>query len=198
MKTDIRTSVPSAIYPDLLRAFPITKPYLKMKWVSQLDADTFLGGDSTDIGVWNSFFKIPDLGYGGQFLVLIVETTTVYEVTLYGGIGFIFSANLFSSATTLLSIESNIIGLGSESDIFESCTGLLTIDLPTLLIAEKRIFKFCTAVTSIDLSSVISFGTDVFQGIVGNTITLIIPASLSTDPNVVALQSNNTVTLILV
>lgn len=87
-------------------------------------------------------------------------------------------------------------------DVFSFCPAITTISL-TASIFGIRAFRFSTALVNIDLSFCFDLGgttgdDEVFNGIIGNTITLTIPTALATDGDVVYLQANNTVTLILI
>jgi len=104
---------------------------------------------------------------------------------------------------------------------FGLCTGLEYVNLPKSILSGDKNFRYCSALRYVNLPSVIDIGTECFNGctsletlninkcitmdgtivfdsISGNTITVTLPAALVTDPNIVTLQTNNTVTLIIV
>jgi len=133
----------------------------------------------------------------------------------------------FDTCTSLTTI--NIPQLTTaEAYSFNYCTSLTTIDLPQLITAGYGCFQDCTSLTTIDLPSLISAGSfffanstslttiniplctdlggsvgdnNVFNSIVGNTITATFNSVLSTcnsgspDGDIQYLEANNTVTI---
>ena len=96
---------------------------------------------------------------------------------------------------------------------FSYCTGLVNINLPSLTTVWDGFFDSCSSLISINLPLCTTLGSTVgyngvFNGIIGNTITLTIPSALMTcndgittfdpDGDIQYLQANNTVTIIQV
>jgi hypothetical protein len=84
-----------------------------------------------------------------------------------------------------------------------------TFNLPSLTIVDNACFFQCILVTTINLPSCTDLGAtvgdnNVFNQILGNTITLTVPSALTTcnggnpDGDIQYLQANNTVTIVTV
>lgn len=133
----------------------------------------------------------------------------------------------FTSIDSLTTVDLPQLTAAGD-DCFNSCNSLTTISLPSLITAGYGCFNSCSLLTTINLPVVQSIGygafastilttinlsscTDlggtvgddgVFDSIIGNTITLTIPAALMTcdggnpDGDIQYLQANNTVTII--
>lgn len=92
---------------------------------------------------------------------------------------------------------------------FNTCSLVETINLPSLTIAGNACFYQCLSLTTVNLPSCIDLGKtvgddNVFNQILGNTITLTVPSALTTcnsgnpDGDIQYLQANNTVTIVTV
>jgi hypothetical protein len=114
----------------------------------------------------------------------------------------------FVQSTSLSSISlPSLITLGESS--FSQCTSLTTISLPLVITIGDTALANCTSLTTISIPSCLNLGTSVldngvFFNIIGNIITLTVPAALLTcnsgnpDGDIQDLQLNNTVTIISV
>jgi hypothetical protein len=123
------------------------------------------------------------------------ELTTAGERSFYGCF----------TLTTIDLPQLLTAGLGC----FTVCGVLETVNLPSLTIASNSCFFQCLSLTTINLPSCIDLGAtvgnnDVFNQILGNTITLTVPSALMTcnsgnpDGDIQYLQANNTVTIVTV
>lgn len=94
----------------------------------------------------------------------------------------------------------NVISVGESC--FEGCKELVEINLPITENIGASCFVQCEALETINIPSCTNLGGDntdnlVFDGILGQTITLTIPAAIASDQDVLYLQSNNNVTIVL-
>lgn len=126
--------------------------------------------------------------------------TTVFlpQVVNIGG-------SCFSACTSLITLSLPQVVNIDGSD-FAFCYSLTNISLPQLTTAGMACFIGCNSLTNISLPLCTDLGVtvgnnDVFSNIIGNTISLTIPASLMTcnsgnpDGDIQYLQANNTVTI---
>jgi hypothetical protein len=82
---------------------------------------------------------------------------------------------------------------------FSGCQSLTTFSAALATQVGSRAFEYCGALTTIYLPNVVVWDSaSPFAGIVGNTISLTIKMGQQTDPAVVELLNNNTVTITLV
>jgi hypothetical protein len=182
--------------------------YFEVVWNDINSAWSTLSDANTDMS--SSFTSMITLGNTQRF---------------YGGSNFTLTLgnNINVTYADILSIN-DIGGIVTDAGgaNFSICTGLQYVNLPKSLLSGTKNFRFCAALRYANLPSVTDIGTecfngctsletlninkcntmstigDVFQGISGLTITVTLPAALVTDPNIVTLQTNNTVTLIIV
>jgi len=112
----------------------------------------------------------------------------------------------FNNCDSLITISLPQLTVAGQS-CFSYSNLLMSLDLPNLITAGPYCIRFCPSLTTINLSSCTDLGgtvgdDGVFNGIIGNTITLTIQASLMTcdggnpDGDIQYLQANNTVTVI--
>lgn len=79
---------------------------------------------------------------------------------------------------------------------FYGDTQLTTISVPSAASVGDQALANCTALTYLNAAQVTTWGTDVFSGIVGQTITLVVAdAAQASVSSVAELITNNTVTL---
>jgi hypothetical protein len=118
----------------------------------------------------------------------------------------------FYDCVNLQTVNAPIVEeIGSYNDygVFAGCESITSVNFPQATIIGIENFYDCTSLTTINLSSCTNLGptvgdNDVFYNIIGNTITLTIPAALMTanagspDGDIVYLQANNTVTIVTV
>ena len=159
-----------------------------------------LVADISSVEDWNTFFDLPS--WSTAFTSVDKFNTTI---TLQGGenIGI---KNIFNSNTNLISIVDLGCVVYLDNNCLQGCTSLETIDLPNLTTVGDQCFQSCTSLTTINLPLCTSLGSSVginqvFANIVGNNITLTIPASLMTinggdpDEDIQKLSLDNTVTI---
>ena len=130
-----------------------------------------------------------------------LTTINLPELTTAGNTSFIFCFGL----TTVDLPQLITAGVGC----FSTCSLVETFNLPSLTIAGNGCFLICPSLTTINLPSCINLGKtvgydNVFDSILGNTITLTVPSALTTcnsgnpDGDIQYLQANNTVTIVTV
>lgn len=114
----------------------------------------------------------------------------------------------FSSCTSLINVNlPNLETAGYAS--FYDCTSLTTINLPNIISVGIFFCGLCPSLTTISIPSCTDLGgtvgdDNVFDSIIGNTITLTVPSALMTnnggnpDGDIQELQANNTVTIVTV
>ena len=109
-------------------------------------------------------------------------------------------ASAFISTSNLLSVKllrAVVISFAAFND-----SGIYTFIATSATEVYNNVFKSCVNLINIEFGTpLIKLGdnnldNDVFSGIVGNTITLTIPAAFNTDGDVATLQANSTVTII--
>jgi len=107
-------------------------------------------------------------------------------------------SNMLRNCTSLTTITSSNFPLATsyEASAFQGCSNLVTFESSGATTFANYVFRQCTSIETLMLSAATSFGTDCFDGIAGQTITLTIPAALNVDPSVTALTDSNTVTVI--
>lgn len=107
-----------------------------------------------------------------------------------------------TAATTFTLTSVGVLG----QEAFKNCQSVTTLSLPACTTTKDSVFADCTALISLSVPMCTKLGTSiennlVFDGIVGNTISLTIPAILMTcysgnpDGDIVLLQANNTVNI---
>jgi hypothetical protein len=147
-------------------------------------------------------YDLPSLTTAGQSCFQSSESVTTFDLpslTTAGDSCF----NLCFLTTTFNLPSLTTAGGGC----FSTCESVTTFDLPSLTTAGQSCFYSCISVTTFDLPSCTNLGGTtgdnfVFDSILGNTITLTIPASRMTcdsgnpDGDIQYLQANNTVTVI--
>jgi hypothetical protein len=133
------------------------------------------------------------------------ECTSLTSVNL-PSVTYIDDSFLDCSSLTSITIP-NVIEIGYAA--FGACSSATTFNTPLATILGNFAFQECFSITTLNLSSCTNLGetvgdNGVFGNIVGNTITLTVPAALMTcdggnpDGDIVYLQANNTVTIITV
>lgn len=175
-----------------------------------------LVGDASNVADWNTFFDLPT--YGNPFTSVEVVGN---EVRLFGGSSIELKDSLFdfeySLKTCLLSIVDSagcIIGAGYSSlgnDAFNGSTSLNNIILPELTYCGPYCFSGRQNITNVNIyiPKCTNLGgtvgeNNVFDNTFGIIFVLTIPSSLMTansgspDVDILALQGNNTVTIITV
>jgi hypothetical protein len=121
----------------------------------------------------------------------------------------IITASSFQELDSLTLFEAPLLEefYGTNGRGLRFCTSLTTLDLPSLTIACNYCFYNCASLTTINLPLCTNLGStvldnNVFEYIIGNTITLTVPTALMTcnsgnpDGDIQYLQANNTVTII--
>lgn len=93
-------------------------------------------------------------------------------------------------APNLTTIEDDGLNKGQN---FERCSNLRNFLAPNLTRLADDMFSYCVSLTNIDISKVTTWGSNVFQGISGNTIDVKMLQSQSGNTNITYLTTNNTV-----
>lgn len=174
-------------------------------------------------GVINTYFPALTTAGNQSFLGCISATNLDFPVLTTAGSGCFSSwyaattinlplletaGGVCFDALNLTSIELPALTTAGDQ-CFVACTSLTSINLPLLNTSGNQFFSGCTSLTTIDLPSLTALGTtvannSVFLNIIGNVITLTIPAALMTcnagnpDGDIQYLQANDTVTIITV
>ncbi len=177
--------------------------------------------DPSNVSQWNTFFNLPTNGvpFAGVFV-------SGNEVTLWGGKITEMATSLFLGAgilefdaanntTSKIGAQAFRETIIAEVDIpdaneigaqaFRDCEDLTTVVAAAVVTVGTSAFIGCDALTSINLSACATMGTgptdaSVFNGIVGNTITISVKATLQTadagnmHASLALLDANNTVT----
>lgn len=157
--------------------------------------DLFLSNTAL-LSILDETDQVVSIGSNSFNACINLATVSFPIVTIIGDGGFRFCS------PALISINLPLLQtMGIE--VFQDCQFLEVINLPSLTACGFEAFAGCTALTTMDLSSCSNLGgstlnEDCFLSISGQTITLTILTATATDGDVVELQSNNTVTLILV
>lgn len=145
-----------------------------------------------------------DLVFGGYDYSACINLTTLI-------LPAIITAKSFQELDSLTLFEAPLLEgfYGSNGSGLRNCISLTTVDLPQLINASPLCFDLCTSLTTINLPSCTNLGgsvgdDNVFSNIIGNNITLTVPAALMTcnsgnpDGDIQELQANNTVTVVTV
>jgi hypothetical protein len=82
--------------------------------------------------------------------------------------------------------------------VFQSCGVLKYVNLPSTKTLGLESFNSSNALQTLNINKCTSMGTDVFININGTSVTITLPSSLVTNPNIVALSLVNDVTLNIV
>jgi hypothetical protein len=118
-----------------------------------------LVGSASDVNDWNTFFDLPT--YGNPFTSVSVSGSFV---RLNGGSNVILQNGLFENLTGLLEInDQNGSIIEAESNVFEDCIDLTTVNLLTLTLAESDLFKGCANLISANLPTLVNVGNDMFE-----------------------------------
>ena len=188
-----------------------------------------LVGDATNVNDWNTYLDLPILGtpftsvnvsgdevslYGGAGITLKTEAFTInlkndevpYLVSVDDESGVIVELqdSAFSSQSLLTTVSLPQV-VTIDDECFNNCDNLAIINLPQLTTAGSGCFAGCSLTTvTLPLCTNLGggvFNDNVFWDIIGNTISLTIPAALMTcnagnpDGDIQYLQANNTVTI---
>jgi hypothetical protein len=149
-----------------------------------------------------TIFDLPSLTFAGTICFANCPSVTTFDLPS------LITANYgcFQYCTSVTTFE--LPSLTTAGDYcFANCPSVTTFDLPSLITADYGCFQYCTSVNTFILYSLSDLGgsvgnNQVFYGILGNTITLIVPSDLMTcnggnpDGDIQYLQANNTVTVI--
>jgi len=104
---------------------------------------TFIGGDSTSLSAWNTFFNLPTNGHPFTSLSILGGVVSLYSL---GEVET--KINLFSSCTLLTEVYDNgvIIYLGANT--FDGCSNLLTVSISKCASIDEYAFRYCQAMTT--------------------------------------------------
>lgn len=175
-------------------ALPTTN-ILVMEFV---DTSAIVVATYNSLSSWNSYL-------GTSFTDLIYTST---NITLYGNstVPTVFPS--MAAETGIISVvdRGNFSSLDTGG-VFKPCPLLTIADFDSVLIVPDSTFDGCTSLTACVLPVCTNLGSDqydnnVFNGIVGNSITLTVPSALmlnngaAPDGDILTLQANNTVTII--
>ncbi|MFZ4059086.1 MAG: leucine-rich repeat protein [Ferruginibacter sp.] len=155
--------------------------------------------DPTLVADWNTFFNLPA---NGNPFTSVVVTPTVAK--LYGGSGITLHPT-FNHASDFYKFEDFcgcIVAVAAQG--LHLLNKLMAVDLHAAETIGDECFDGCSVLTSIDLSACTALGSttgddDVFNGITGKNIQLLVPPALLTcnsnqpDGDIQYLTNNNTV-----
>jgi hypothetical protein len=103
--------------------------------------------DSSNVGDWNIFFDLPNLGSPFTSVQVIGK-----EVNLIGGVDIYIKDSIFISNTSIVQVIDSVGCVTSAGEYsFYGCTSLTIVDLPLLTTANNDCFWGCTSLTSISL-----------------------------------------------
>jgi hypothetical protein len=182
-------------------------PYFEVVWRTIASAWSTLSDANIDMS--SSFTSMITLGntqrfYGGSNFTLTLGNNinvTYADILSINDIGGIVTdaGGADFSACTLLQYVNLPKSILSNSKNFRFCAALIYANLPSVTGMGVECFNGCTSLQTLNINKCITMdGAQIFSAILGNTITVTLPAALVTDPNIVTLQTNNTVTLIIV
>ncbi len=181
-------------------------PYFEVVWRTIASAWTTLSDANTAMNA--NFTSMITLGntqrfYGGSNITLTINTVLgvdyaeVLSINDIGGVVTSTGAG-FSGLIRLRYINLPKAQLLGEKN-FRYCVDLKYVNLPSTTFIGNECFNTCTSLETLNINKcTVMQSNDVFQSVLGLTITVTLPAVLVTDPNIVSLQTNNTVTLIVV
>ncbi len=115
--------------------------------------------DPTNVGQWNTFFDLPT--FGTPFNRSIVSGNTV---TLLGGANITVKTLLFQSNVNITKVEdfgSSVVATGVSA--FRLCSGLTTVNMPSLVTIGNTTFQSCTFLVSLNVPAAVTVGTFAFQ-----------------------------------
>ena len=147
-----------------------------------------------------SFLLEHDMGIPLNLSQLLSSWNTFFDTTAYADTSFTNGSmdtpnnTIILEGATNLTVKANLFKPDSRVGIADRLISFIDTVIVTSI--EDSTFSNCLLLTSIDLPAVNTMGTDVFDNIIGNIITLTIPATLNGDANVIYLEENNTVTII--
>jgi len=140
----------------------------------------------SNVGLTNNWVNTPN---AADYLISVNDPsgiiTSVGDSTFFG-----FSALVFVNLP-----KAQLTG----SFTFKTCSLLNYVNLPSTTQALEQTFSGCLKIETININKcTATLGDFVFDSISSQTITVTLPAALVTDPQIIALQSVNIVTLIVV
>lgn len=142
--------------------------------------------------------------YGGSNITLTIGTNVLITyadiLSINDTEGVVVATNeKFDKLTALQYInlpKAQLIDPNGKT--FKYCAALRYVNLPSTTVVGNECFNTCTSLETLNINKCTTMGIDVFKNVSGLTITITLPAVLVTDPNIITLQSNSTVTIITV
>ena len=151
-------------------------------------------------------FNFPSLITAADYAFQNCTDTTIFNMPSLINIGKFTFVNCTNILSFSFPSAVNVNDFG-----FFFCPNTISFNLPLVTNVGSHAFSNCTSSTTFNLNSIVWIGEEdcsvingVFNGIIGNTITLTVPTAIMTcdsgfpDADIVGLQSNNTVTVITV
>jgi uncharacterized protein (TIGR02145 family) len=145
-------------------------PRLSIKLTFNLlsNADLLIGGSSSDVSLWNTFFDLPVNGNPFTSVNIVGN-----EIELLGGSGITLRDSIFDDAggysvNLLHFVDAGCI-VAANFDCFGDynnmgCPNLITVMMPKLTSAGDRCFQDLYSLVSISLPSLITMGYTCFMG----------------------------------
>ena len=149
-------------------------------------------------------FDLPSLVSAGDYCFIGCTSATSFNLPLLVSAGDV----CFADCTSVISFDLPSLQNAGIS-CFQNCSSATTFNLTLAQQIGNSCFKSCTSAILFNLPSVINLGEtvgddSVFNGVIGNTISLTILPTLMTcnagepDGDIIYLQDNNDVTITLV
>ncbi len=125
------------------------------------NADTLIGGSSSDVALWNAFFDLPTNGNPYTSVIVIGN-----EVILVDGSNINLKNGVFNSTSSLISIvdTGSIVSLSNNS--VSLCVNLITVDLPGVITVSNGCFSGNWSLLTVNFPKVITMETSSFYGCV--------------------------------
>jgi hypothetical protein len=185
-------------------------PYFEVTWSDPAYFWTKVAFANTDMG--SDFKSMINVGntqrfYGGNNISLInpvigwtsanANYLELVSINDMGGVIAQVGTNVFEDCSALEFInlpKADLLGVQT----FKSCGILKYVNIPNAPVLGLETFNSCSALQILNINKCTGMGTDVFLNVSSANVTIKLPSALVTDPNIVALQIGNTVTLIIV
>jgi Leucine-rich repeat (LRR) protein len=203
--TTTTTTLPLTTTTTTLSPFTTTTTTLPQGLILTFDDianANLLVGDSSDVNDWNTFFQLP---YNGDVFDSVHISGN--NINLLGGGNRVFVTSVFIGSTNgLLGVYDSLPTISGLGNSCFSGSMIKSVYAPLCTYIGFECFSECYDLTSIYIPSCDDLGgsvlsTNVFAGIIGNSISLTIPTTLMTcnsgqpDEDIQYLIDNNTMTI---
>jgi hypothetical protein len=187
---------------------PVAKPaYVEVEWDEKINGFVDLAAANfTFSGNFTSMINIGNTQrlYGGSNIVMGASgfNGDSHIVFVDDPSGMITQVNYsqFYGCANLQYVNlagAQIIG----TNTFVNCNGLKYVNLPATTQIGDGCFNVCTSLQTVNINACTTTNYtsySAFANVIGATITIKLPPALVTDPSIIDVQANNTVTLIVV